>query len=51
LYEEYLGTPLSEVSHHLLHRDYTDRSASATPENGAGCASAAAGATGSEAAA
>jgi NADH-quinone oxidoreductase subunit G/NADP-reducing hydrogenase subunit HndD len=27
LYEEYLGKPLSEVSHHLLHRTYTDRSA------------------------
>jgi iron-only hydrogenase group A len=32
LYEEYLGKPLSEVSHRLLHRDYTDRSAAATPE-------------------
>ncbi len=28
LYEEYLGRPLSEVSHRLLHRTYTDRSAS-----------------------
>ncbi|MBN1629728.1 MAG: iron hydrogenase small subunit [Thermoleophilia bacterium] len=27
LYEEYLGQPLSEVSHRLLHRHYTDRSA------------------------
>lgn len=28
LYKEYLGRPLSEVSHHLLHRKYTDRSTS-----------------------
>jgi iron-only hydrogenase group A len=28
LYEEYLGKPLSEVSHRLLHRTYTDRSGS-----------------------
>ena len=28
LYEEYLGTPLSAVSHRLLHRTYVDRSAS-----------------------
>jgi iron-only hydrogenase group A len=34
LYEKYLGTPLSEVSHHLLHRAYTDRSA-ATPAEAA----------------
>jgi len=27
LYEEYLGRPLGEVSHRLLHRSYTDRSA------------------------
>ncbi|MBN1632397.1 MAG: iron hydrogenase small subunit, partial [Thermoleophilia bacterium] len=27
LYEEYLGRPLSDVSHRLLHRHYTDRSA------------------------
>ena len=26
LYEEYLGKPLGEVSHHLLHRAYADRS-------------------------
>ena len=26
LYEDVLGTPLSEVSHRLLHRDYMDRS-------------------------
>ncbi len=28
LYEEYLGGPLGEVSHRLLHRTYTDRSSS-----------------------
>lgn len=27
LYEEYLGRPLGEASHRLLHRHYTDRSA------------------------
>ena len=27
LYEEYLGRPLSDVSHRLLHRHYTNRSA------------------------
>jgi iron-only hydrogenase group A len=27
LYEDMLGTPLSEVAHRLLHRDYVDRSA------------------------
>jgi NADH-quinone oxidoreductase subunit G/NADP-reducing hydrogenase subunit HndD len=27
LYEQYLGRPLGEVSHRLLHRRYTDRSA------------------------
>ena len=27
LYEDYLGRPLSDVSHRLLHRHYTDRSA------------------------
>ena len=32
LYEEYLGRPLSEVSHHLLHREYQDRSAVAAAE-------------------
>ncbi len=32
LYEEYLGKPLSEVSHHLLHREYADRSAGAAAE-------------------
>jgi iron-only hydrogenase group A len=30
LYEKYLGTPLGEVSHKLLHRKYTDRSTPAT---------------------
>jgi NADP-reducing hydrogenase subunit HndD len=30
LYEEYLGRPLGEVSHRLLHRTYTDRSAAAS---------------------
>jgi iron only hydrogenase large subunit-like protein len=29
LYEELLGRPLGEVSHRLLHRTYTDRSADA----------------------
>jgi len=29
LYEEYLGRPLGDVSHRLLHRTYTDRSAAA----------------------
>ena len=32
LYEEYLGRPLGEVSHHLLHRAYVNKSAGATPE-------------------
>jgi iron only hydrogenase large subunit-like protein len=32
LYEEYLDRPLSDVSHHLLHREYSDRSAAATIE-------------------
>jgi iron only hydrogenase large subunit-like protein len=32
LYEEYLGRPLGEVSHHLLHRTYVNKSAGATPE-------------------
>jgi NADP-reducing hydrogenase subunit HndD len=26
LYEEFLGTPCGEMSHHLLHTHYTDRS-------------------------
>lgn len=30
LYEQFLGHPLSEVSHRLLHRTYTDRSPAAT---------------------
>ena len=34
LYEELLGKPLSEVSHRLLHRTYSDRSAGAAPEAG-----------------
>jgi NADH-quinone oxidoreductase subunit G/NADP-reducing hydrogenase subunit HndD len=32
LYQEYLGRPLSDVSHHLLHREYTDRSTGAAAE-------------------
>jgi iron-only hydrogenase group A len=32
LYEELLGKPLSDVSHHLLHRTYTDKSSTLTPE-------------------
>jgi iron-only hydrogenase group A len=32
LYEEYLGRPLGEVSHHLLHREYKDRSAAVLAE-------------------
>jgi iron-only hydrogenase group A len=36
LYEEYLGRPLSEVSHRLLHRGYTDRSPAALAGEGAG---------------
>ena len=35
LYEEYLGRPLGEVSHHLLHRGYTDKSAKAAAETAA----------------
>ena len=35
LYEEHLGQPLGEVSHRLLHRHYTDRSAAALVEDGA----------------
>ena len=31
LYQEFLGRPLGEVSHHLLHRGYTDKSAKAAP--------------------
>ena len=26
LYEEFLGAPMSEKSHHLLHTEYFDRS-------------------------
>jgi iron-only hydrogenase group A len=36
LYEEYLGRPLSEVSHRLLHRHYTDRSQTALADESAG---------------
>jgi iron-only hydrogenase group A len=36
LYEEYLGRPLSEVSHRLLHRHYTDRSRTALVDEDAG---------------
>ncbi len=32
LYEEYLGRPLGEVSHRLLHRSYVDRSGSLLAE-------------------
>jgi iron-only hydrogenase group A len=32
LYEQYLGKPLGDVSHHLLHRGYADKSAGAAPE-------------------
>jgi iron-only hydrogenase group A len=35
LYEEYLGRPLGEVSHRLLHRSYTDRSVVAPTEDDA----------------
>ncbi|MGI5939800.1 MAG: [Fe-Fe] hydrogenase large subunit C-terminal domain-containing protein [Thermoleophilia bacterium] len=31
LYEKYLGHPLSEVSHKLLHREYVDRNAEERP--------------------
>jgi NADH-quinone oxidoreductase subunit G/NADP-reducing hydrogenase subunit HndD len=45
LYEEHLGRPLSEVSHRLLHRQYTDRSgageAGGTGPGGAGAPEAA----------
>ncbi len=45
LYEEFLGRPLGEVSHHLLHRSYTDKSAltalhGAEADTGAVCAAA-----------
>jgi iron-only hydrogenase group A len=36
LYEEYLGRPLGEVSHRLLHRTYTDRSAAALADDAEG---------------
>jgi iron only hydrogenase large subunit-like protein len=36
LYEEYLGRPLGEVSHHLLHRHYADRSAATLLDEAAG---------------
>jgi iron-only hydrogenase group A len=46
LYEEFLGQPLSEVSHRLLHRAYTDRSTAALADDHPGTRSAAcAGAT------
>ena len=32
LYQEYLGRPLGDVSHHLLHRRYTDRSTGAAAD-------------------
>ncbi len=35
LYEEHLGRPLSEVSHRLLHRHYTDRSQAALADENA----------------
>ena len=35
LYEQYLGRPLGEVSHELLHRTYTDRSGSLGADAGA----------------
>jgi NADP-reducing hydrogenase subunit HndD len=41
LYEELLGRPLSEVSHRLLHRAYTDRSPAALADDDAGTRSAA----------
>jgi iron-only hydrogenase group A len=54
LYQEYLGRPLGEVSHRMLHRGYTDRSAAALHETvcGAGAvpAATAAGRDGSAAA-
>ncbi len=36
LYEEFLGRPLSEVSHRLLHRTYTDRSPAALADDDPG---------------
>ena len=44
LYEEYLGRPLGEVSHRMLHRAYTDRSVAAQAAEAA-CAPASAIAT------
>ena len=45
LYEEYLGRPLGEVSHRLLHRAYADRSVATLQDeadtHGAACAAAA----------
>jgi len=32
LYQEYLGRPLGDVSHHLLHRRYTDRGTGAAAD-------------------
>jgi iron only hydrogenase large subunit-like protein len=40
LYEEYLGRPLGEVSHRLLHRHYTDRSMATLADEGAAAAGA-----------
>jgi iron-only hydrogenase group A len=40
LYEQYLGRPLGEVSHRLLHRSYTDRSITALATENATCATA-----------
>lgn len=41
LYEEYLGRPLGEVSHRLLHRTYTNRGAAVLAEEAAGAPGAA----------
>ena len=41
LYEEFLGRPLSEVSHRLLHRHYADRSAATLLDEAAGAPGAA----------
>lgn len=41
LYEEFLGRPLGDVSHRLLHRHYTDRSVATLMDNGAGAPGAA----------
>jgi iron-only hydrogenase group A len=46
LYETFLGQPLSEVSHRLLHREYADRGTSAVETAGRAGAGAGAGAGG-----